>query len=246
MPALDLNRKVLDMADEKEKILKDDDILQKMEIWFKNNRKMVMIIGGAVVVLVGGFLGYKYLYVEKRENNAAEELYEKSFFHFAQDSFKLAVNGDPATGSKGLVQIVKKWDDTDAGEIGRYALGMSYLHLGKEDPAQFQQAVNMLKEVDYGEEEVMLTTQAIGAMGDAYVEQGQLQQALQQYQKAAKRNDNLLLTPYYLMKSAMVYEEMGDWQNALATYKKIQSDYPDSDQADNIERYIGRAEYNAR
>ena len=232
------------MAKEQEEILAGDDVLSKAEFWIKKNKKSLAIIGGSIIVIVGGFLAYKYLYVEKREAKAAEQLYNKAFFAYEKDSFRLAAQGDPVANSKGLVHVVKKYDDTYAGPIAQYMLGMSYLHLGTENQENYRQAIKMLGKVEFDEDEVMLQTQAIGAMGDAYLELGDLGKAVKQYEKAAKRKTNVLLTPYYLMKAAMVNEQLGNWSKALKHYNTIKNKYPDSDQAIDIDKYIGRAEHN--
>jgi len=230
------------MADKKEEILKDDDILTKADIWMKNNRKSLTIIGVAIVVIVGGFLSYKYLYVGKRENKAAKQLYEFAFFAYEKDSLNIAADGDPLTQGRGLVNMVNKYGSTSAGTIGRYLLGMIYLQKGSDNPDFYNSAIDQLSAVDFGEDEYMLTTQAWGCMGDAYVELGDLQKGVAQYEKAANRNNNYLLTPYYLMKAATVHEELGNWDKALKHYKRIRNSFPDSQQANDLDRYIARAE----
>ena len=233
---------VFQMADQKEEILKDDDFLTKADIWIKNNKKSLTIIGVAVAVIVGGFLAYKFLYVNKRENSAATQLYEHAFFAYEKDSLNIAADGDPLGQGRGLVKMVNDYGSTQAGKIGRYLLGMIYLKKGSENPEFFQQAINQLSSVDFGDDEYMLTTQAWGCMGDAYVELGDLENGVSQYEKAADRHDNYLLSPYYLRKAATVHEELGNWDRALKHYKRIQEDYPDSQQALDLERYISRAE----
>ena len=43
------------------------------------------------------------------------------------------------------------------------------------------------------------------------------------------------------MKAGLVLEESGNYQKALDTYKQLKNDYPDSNQASDIEKYISRA-----
>ncbi len=238
------------MADEREKVLEDDDLLTRLEIWFKNNKKMVFIVGGGLVAIVGGLLAYKYLYVEKRENKAATIMYggdkqqQSAFYHFERDSFRLAAEGDQITGVKGLDVILKDYDNTQVGLMASYMWGISHLHMGADNAENYAEAAKWLnyaaEEID--EEEVLIGTHAIGAQGDALAEQGDLEGAVKKYEAASKRNPNVLLTPYYMMKAAIVHEELGNWSEALKLYKDIQSTYPDSDQAKGIAKYIGRAQ----
>lgn len=246
------------MSDEKEKIHKDDDILTKIQIWMNNNKKVLSIAGIGVLVAVGGLIAYKYLYLDKRESKAAKMMYigkssngvtsERSIFHYYEkDSFRLAISGDSLTQGKGLVKVLNDYGSTNVGDAATYMMGMGNLHLGAENPENYDKAVKWLDQVeeDFDEDEILLTTMAIGAKGDALLEQGNKEGALAQYKKAAERKPNIVTTPYFLLKQAIVNEELGNWQNALDLYKKIKSDYPDSEQARIIEPYIGRAEYKA-
>jgi hypothetical protein len=42
----------------------------------------------------------------------------------------------------------------------------------------------------------------------------------------------------------LVYEEQKDWSNAISMYEKIKSDYPESTEASDIDKYLERAKAN--
>jgi tetratricopeptide (TPR) repeat protein len=113
-------------------------------------------------------------------------------------------------------------------------LGICYLNQGK-----FQDAINQLKEFDTDDE--ILGPVATGAIGDANLELGKKEEAVNFYLKAAKQNDNKFTTPYYLMKAAVAYEEQKDYKNAVKIYEQIKSNYNDSSEGRDIDRYLSRA-----
>ena len=70
----------------------------------------------------------------------------------------------------------------------------------------------------------------------------ELQKGLNFYEKAVDASENEFTTPIYLMKSALVYEQQGKHNKALELFKRIQNDYPESAEAEDIEKHIGRAQ----
>jgi TolA-binding protein len=81
-----------------------------------------------------------------------------------------------------------------------------------------------------------------GAIGDAFVQLNQLEDALGYYEQAIKAFPNDYTTPMYLFKAAGVAESLGQSDKALGYYKRIKSEFSDSDEAKNIDAFIGRAE----
>ena len=88
----------------------------------------------------------------------------------------------------------------------------------------------------------MISAQALGNTGDAYVELKNYDQATTYFKKAADKASNKFLSPFYLKKLGLVYEAQNDNKSAADTYKKIKTDYPESTEAQSIEAYIARTE----
>ncbi len=88
----------------------------------------------------------------------------------------------------------------------------------------------------------MAAAEALGSTADAYVELKDYDKAETYFKKAADKANNKFLTPLYLKKLGLVYEAQNDNKSADDTYKRIKSEYPDSQQAQNIDEYIARAE----
>jgi len=83
---------------------------------------------------------------------------------------------------------------------------------------------------------------ALGATGDAFMEMGEVDKAISYYESAFGHNANDLTTPIYLMKAARAHEEVGDYTDALALYNRIKEEYPNSNEGQQIEKFIARAE----
>jgi tetratricopeptide (TPR) repeat protein len=153
--------------------------------------------------------------------------------YFAKDSFNLALNGDGQY--LGFIDIADEYSGTKPGNLANYYAGLSYLHL-----KDYENAIDYLKEYSY--DDIILSSLAIGCIGDAYLELGEQDMALEYFQDAADNNDNEFTTPRFLMKQAIVLELQEDYEGALELYKRIKSDYKSSKEGQNVTQYISRAE----
>ncbi|MGL5892339.1 MAG: tetratricopeptide repeat protein, partial [Bacteroidia bacterium] len=59
--------------------------------------------------------------------------------------------------------------------------------------------------------------------------------------KAADREPNKFTTPIFLKKAAFAYEDKGNKAEALKLYQQIKTEYPDSPEAQAVDKYIYRA-----
>jgi tetratricopeptide (TPR) repeat protein len=221
------------MADEtKEKPTLDiESALDRTEQYIEDNKKSLMLIIGGVVVLVGIFLGWKYLYVQPRSEEASSAMY-KAELVFAKDSFNLAANGKGDI--EGFESIADEYGMTSSGKLANFYLGISYMRTGK-----FDAAIEALKDFDCDDK--IIGTQAIGLLGDAYMEKGQVDDAIEQYLKAAKREPNKFTSPLFLKKAAFAYEDKGNKIEALKLYEQIKSEFPESQEAASIDKFVVRA-----
>ena len=210
----------------------------RTEQYFVENKKSLIIIFGAIILVLGGYFGYRKLYKEPREKAAgemswkAQHLFDVKVSTNEADSFKLAKEG--VDGYYGFEFITNEYDGTMAGELAQYSLGIILLNEGK-----FEEAIEHLEGVDV--EDIMISTLTIGLAGDAYSELGDYDEAIAKYNEAIENNDNEFTTPLYLKKAAVLYEEKGDYSSALRMYEKIRDDYEGSAQGSDIDKLIARA-----
>jgi tetratricopeptide (TPR) repeat protein len=193
-------------------------------------KHQTLVIGGlaAILLLIGGYLAYKYAYHEPREMAGMEAMY-KAEFQFKQDSFALALT-NPGEGMEGFLDIIDNYSGTKASNLASYYAGISYLNLG-----QYEAAIDYLN--DYSAHDDITPVTKYGALGDAHAELGDFDKALSNYNKAVK-SDNDFLTPYYLNKLGVLNMKQGNNEEALKNYQRIADDYPQSAEAKDAKKYI--------
>ncbi|WP_460218804.1 tetratricopeptide repeat protein [Psychroserpens sp. MEBiC05023] len=216
-----------------------DESANKAEDFVAKNQKGIFVIIGLVALIVLGYLGYNKFIAEPKAQEAMNEMYTaQKYFEEAiagtnKDSlFTLALNG--GEGKYGLVDIVNEYGSTPAGNMANYYAGMAYLNT-----KDYTNAVKYLSDFDTSDD--VLGPIAKGAIGDAFVQLNQLEDALGYYEQAINASTNDYTTPMYLFKAAGVAETLSQPEKALGYYERIKSEFSDSDQAKNIEAFIGRA-----
>ena len=103
----------------------------------------------------------------------------------------------------------------------------------------FEDAIKELN--DFDTDDIILEPVATAAIGDANMELGKTEEAITFYLKAAKVQENKFTTPIYLMKAGLAYEELNNYANAIKIYEQIKSEYPESNEGREIEKYLVKA-----
>lgn len=201
--------------------------------FFEENQKMILGVLGALILIVGGWFVYTNMIKGPKEEKAMSQMWMAQV-QFEQDSFQQALD-NPGGGYPGLVNIIKDYKGTKAGNLANYYAGVANLNLGNFDAAK-----SYLE--DFHPDGLIGPVMKHGALGDAYSELNQMKEALEHYRKAAAGSDNELLTPYYLKKLAILHETQGEKDKALEIYLRIKSEYPNSNEALSIDKYIARVE----
>ncbi|HHU00662.1 tetratricopeptide repeat protein [Xiashengella succiniciproducens] len=203
--------------------------LGRSEQWIEDNQKSITIFVLAFIIAVGGYWGFKKLYVEPRNVDAQKAVFQAQNY-FGNDDFQQALDGDGVT--PGFLEIIDSYGNTKAGKLAKYYAGISYLNLG-----QYEEALGYLKSFKTKNPELKAVKE--GAIGDCYLELGEKDQALKYYNSAIAVND-AVTTPFFLLKKGMLLEEMGNKTEALKAYTTIKEEYAESVEASQIEKYISR------
>jgi tetratricopeptide (TPR) repeat protein len=209
-----------------------ENALSKTEHYIEENQKSITIIVLAIIIIVGGYLGYKRFVMSPKEKEAQSQMWMAEQY-FAKDSFNLALNGDG--NYLGFLDIIEEYSITKSANLANYYTGISYLHLG-----QYENAIEYLKQFE--SDDKMIAPIAFGAIGDAYVELNNMDDALVFYNKAVTSSDNEFTAPIYLMKIGLVQEQNGEYDEALESYQKIEKDFPNTSEGRQISKYIARVE----
>ena len=103
----------------------------------------------------------------------------------------------------------------------------------------FEEALISLNNFETDDE--MISSLATGLKGDANMELGNINEAMNFYKSAATDYVNDLNTPYFMMKQAHIHEINKDFSLALEIYNTIKSEYSESQEGENIDKYISSA-----
>ena len=68
------------------------EVLDRARGFWEKNSRMIMVASSIVIVLIGGYLVYKYMFQAPDEAKAADAIY-KAEINFRKDSLQLALNG---------------------------------------------------------------------------------------------------------------------------------------------------------
>lgn len=208
----------------------DQDVVDRAKDFWARYGRGLMIAAGAVILLGGGWLAYKYLIKAPKEEKAAEAIW-KAETYFMQDSIQKALKGDGQFA--GLEKIADQYDGTTAGNLADFYAGALSLKAG-----EFQKAVNHLK--DFSTDSKPVQARAYKLLGDAYAGINKNAEALSNYKKAAKEftKDRLNTSEYLFFAAYFADRVMNNKKEATELYKELATDYPETPRAIEAEKYL--------
>jgi tetratricopeptide (TPR) repeat protein len=229
------------MADKK--VHKQDvDVLEKARGFWDQYSKPITYIASAIIVVVAAWLIYKYMFKVPKQEKADKVVFvtQKYFTEFttATDSAKLqlatkVLNGDGV--NPGALKIINQYSGTPAANLCDYYAGACYLQL-----RQYEKAIKYLKDFD-ANGATQIQSRALGMIGDAYAEMNKNDDALNYYKKAADVNEKDAFTSSeYLFRAALFAQTIGKTKDAIDLFKKIKSDYPLTEKAADVDRYLAK------
>ena len=209
-----------------------EDALTQSEAFLVKYKNAIISGVVAVIIIVAGFIMYKNLYAEPREEKAQAALF-KGQEYFEQDAYEQALNGD-SIGYVGFLKVADEYSGTKAANLAKAYAGICYAQLGKYD-----EAVKMLDSFNGGDQ--MVAPAILGATGNCYAQLGQLDKAASTLLSAADKADNNSLSPIFLMQAGEILVKQGKYDDAVNAYTKIKDKYFQSYQAMDIDKYIEQA-----
>jgi tetratricopeptide (TPR) repeat protein len=205
-------------------------IKQAKDFWGKFS-KPITYVGGAIILLAGGWLAYKNFVLTPKEKKASEAI-SMAQTYFAQDSLDLALNGDGANA--GFLKVMKNYSGTDAANLAHYYAGAIYLR--KDD---FKNAIKHLK--DFKTSAAQIQSAAWRMMGDALMGDGKKEEGASYYEKAGKLNEkDEASTTENLLRAALAYESIGKNDKAVSLYKSIRESYPQFAAQNQVDKSLAR------
>ena len=217
-----------------------DEGASKTEQWVVSNQKYIFIVVGLVAFIILGFLGFDKFVQQPKERTAMNDMYtaqmyfDQAITSSSQDSlFNLSLNGD---GVKyGMLDILDIYSGTNAGNLANYYAGMAYMNM-----KDYANAIEYLNEFDSDDD--ILGPISKGGIGDAFVQLEQLDDAFDYYVQASNLKVNNYTTPMYLQKAGIIGLKIGEFEKSLDYFNRIKSDFPQSNEAKDIDVFIGKAQ----
>jgi len=208
-----------------------DPLDKARDFWAKYGRT-VIIVSVAIIVIGGGYLGWKYLIKEPKEQKAADAIW-KAQDYFEKDSVKQALNGDRQF--PGFEKIASQYDGTKSGNLADLYAGILALKSGDNN-----KAVSHLK--DFSTDSKQVQARAYKLLGDAYANLGKNSDALSNYKKAAHEFEaDRQGTAEYLYVAAYFADRiMNDKKQATELYKELVSKHGDSQFRDEAIKYLAQ------
>lgn len=217
-----------------------DETASKTENWIARNQNYILGFVAAIAIIAVGYQMYQKFIVDPAEDEAANDMF------LAQQNFQKATDGEKsdslytlalkgAEGKFGFIDIAKNHEGTDAGNIANYYAGLAYLNTGK-----YTEAITYLEK--FSSKDMILSTLAVGAIGDANAQLNKPKVALDNYIKASEMNKNEFTTPRFLMKAGQTALSLGMKADALKYFTEIKEKYETSPEGATIDAMIGLAQ----
>ena len=220
------------MTEKQTQTPESDVVLERAKGFWEKNSRNILIASAAVIVLVGGYFGYKYLYQLPAETKAQEEIFVAEE-NFRKDSISLALNGNATT--TGFLKVIKKHGGTKTANLAHLYAGECYLILG-----DFNNAIKYLDDFKAnGARQVEAKKE--GLLGDAYSELKKNEEAISHYRKAGTLfEEDQALSSEYLFRAAMLLEMSGKTKEAAELYQQVKDKYPRSEKGFIVDKYLAR------
>ena len=204
--------------------------LTKAEQFIEKYQQQIIRVVGGVLCIVALYMGFQHFYVEKRSVEAAAQMFPAEQY-FEAEEWERALDGDG--NFPGFEDIIRDYRFTPSANLAKYYAGICCLRMG-----EYQAAITHLSR--FKSKDIILSSIALGGIGDAYAQLEEPAKAINFYKKAADRRSNDFTTPLYLLRAGILLENEGRLREAGELYERIKKDYAGSTEGRTIDRYIAR------
>lgn len=217
-----------DFKKEEEQLENVNEALTTTGQWIEDHANILTWCVIAIAAVVMGVIALNNYVLKPKALEASNEN-AKAQVYFMQGDFEKALNGDDAE-CLGFEQIANDYHWYQTGKLAALYAGICHYELG-----DYESAAKYLKK--FSANDVNIDPAANQLLGDAYVELEEYGKAVRAYRAAAK-SGNELIAPISLKKAGLVYLEQDNKKAAKRVFEAIKNDYPASQEAQDIDKYI--------
>lgn len=201
----------------------------RLLLLYEENRQLLYGVGIGLLALVLAVPGY--MYYQQRQAEQANEKLGQILPAYEEGNFDEALDG--TSSRAGLLTIADEYGNTSAGNLASfYAANALY------QQQKYDQALQYYQQFDKSND--FVGASAYAAEAKIYESRGEFAKAATHYEQAASQYKNKLTAPRYLLEAGQAYEEAGKYAAAEQAYQKVKNEYPDVEEADQVERYLAR------
>jgi tetratricopeptide (TPR) repeat protein len=198
-------------------------------LFYEDHRQVVYGLGVGLLALILAVPGY--VYYQQQQAEQANDMLGQILPVYEQGNYEQALNG--AGQRAGLLTIADDYGNTAPGNLATfYAANALY------EQGEYDRALTYFQRFEKGND--FIGASAFAAEAAIYETRGNMQQAAEHYEQAASQYQNKLTAPRYLIEAGQAYEEAGQYAAAERVYRRVKSEYPDSEQASAVDRYLAR------
>lgn len=209
-----------------------EEVIAKAKDFWTKNSKVILGVGTLLVLLVGGYWGYKNFVQKPKEEKAIDAMF-KAEDYYRQDSIQLALNGDGQY--QGFLKIMDKYSGTEAANLARFYAGSCYLKL--DDNAN---AIKHLEKFKTNAKQIQ--QRAYKLLGDAYADMGKNTDAFDYYKKAAHHfeKDEVNSAEALFMAAYFADRVLKNQKEAIDLFKELKEKYPRTTQGTEADTYLAQ------
>ena len=227
------------MAKKKEEFVKQDEQLQEVNEaltgagkWIEENSSLLSWVIAGIAIVVMGVIAINTYVIKPKALEASNEN-AKAVVYFMAGDFDKALEGDDAE-CIGFQAIAEEYGWYQQGKLAALYAGICYYE--KKD---YESAAQYLKK--FSADDLNIEPAARQLLGDAYVELGEYGKAAKAFESAAKAGNDII-SPMSLKKAGLVYLHEGQNAKAKKAFERIKNEFPASQEAQDIDKYIAIAE----
>ena len=206
------------------------DSVSKTQLFLEQNKKLLIGIAIAIVVIAAAILLYIFLIQNPKKQEALENKMEPETA-FLNQQYQEALDG--TEGTVGFAELIDDYGKKAGKAVYVYA-GFGALNL-----KEFDLAIEYLDK--YKGKEPLLNSRVAAANGDAYCGLGDYEKAIECYEEAIELSESAFNGDYLLL-AGHAAEKLEKYDQALGYYNRIKAEYPQSVAGTEIDKYIGRVE----